>query len=62
MEIQPWWFTVAPYDGESISHFLGRFRWENELTPSGLGKETGLYSAITKWQATPDRSLGKVPF
>ena len=33
MEIQPWWFTItqwqgfaliAPYEGESISHFLGR--------------------------------------
>lgn len=50
MEIKPWWFTVAPYEGESISHFLGRFRRENELTPSGLGKETGLYSAIARWE------------
>jgi hypothetical protein len=41
-EIQPWWFVVEPYEGESISHFLGRFRrgpmklykigqpWQNE--------------------------------
>jgi hypothetical protein len=30
-EIQPWWFLVEPLSGESISHFLGRFRRENEL-------------------------------
>lgn len=50
MEIEPWWFTVTPYDGESISHFLGRFRRENVLTVSGLGKITGLYGAIARWE------------
>ncbi|MBL1210670.1 TniQ family protein [Geminocystis sp. GBBB08] len=50
MEIQPWWFMIAPYEGESISHFLGRFRRENELTPSALGKVTGLSNAIARWE------------
>jgi transcriptional regulator with XRE-family HTH domain len=50
MNIQPWWFTIAPYKGESISHFLGRFRRENELTPSALGEITGLYGAIARWE------------
>ena len=49
-EIQPWWFTIEPYKGESISHFLGRFRRENELTRSGLGNITGLYGAIARWE------------
>jgi type I restriction enzyme M protein len=30
-EIQPWWFLVEPFEGESISHYLGRFRRANEL-------------------------------
>ncbi|WP_069791257.1 TniQ family protein [Cyanobacterium sp. IPPAS B-1200] len=59
MEIQPWWFTItqwqgfaliAPYEGESISHFLGRFRRANVLTVSGLGEITGLYGAIARWE------------
>ncbi|WP_373479136.1 hypothetical protein [Geminocystis sp.] len=50
MEIQPWWFTIEPYEGESISHFLGRFRRENELTLSGLGKIAELYGAIARWE------------
>ncbi|RCJ19204.1 hypothetical protein A6S26_27530 [Nostoc sp. ATCC 43529] len=37
-DIQPWLFRVEPYEGESLSHFLGRFRQGNELKPTGLGK------------------------
>jgi hypothetical protein len=48
-EIQPWWFVVEPYEGESISHFLGRFRRANELTSSGLGKISELGAAIARW-------------
>lgn len=50
MEIKPWWFTVTPYEGESISHFLGRFRRENSLSCGGLGQITGLYSSIARWE------------
>jgi hypothetical protein len=34
-EIQPWLFAIAPLPGESLSHFLGRFRRCNHLTPIG---------------------------
>ncbi len=50
VEIQPWWFLVEPLSGESISHFLGRFRRENELTVSMMGKITGLGGAIARWE------------
>jgi hypothetical protein len=41
-EIQPWFFLVEPYDRESISHFLGRFRRANDLTSSGLSNVSGV--------------------
>jgi TniQ len=49
-EIQPWCFKVEPYEGESISHFLGRFRRANQITPSGLGKRAGLGAVISHWE------------
>jgi hypothetical protein len=49
-DIQPWLFLVEPYKGESISHFLGRFRRENALTSTMLGKETGLGAVISRWE------------
>jgi len=49
-EIQPWLFQIEPYPGESLSHFLGWFRRANELTPTGLGKMTGLGGAIARWE------------
>ena len=42
IDIQPWLFRVEPLEGESLSHFLGRFRRANKLTPNGLGKMAGL--------------------
>lgn len=52
-EIQPWFFQVEPYPGESLSHFLGRFRQANELTSTGLGKSAGLGGAIAYGGALP---------
>ncbi|MCG6135861.1 MAG: TniQ family protein [Nostoc sp. LLA-1] len=49
-EIQPWLFQIEPLDGESLSHFLGRFRRANDLTPAGLGKAAGLGGAIARWE------------
>jgi transcriptional regulator with XRE-family HTH domain len=49
-EIQPWWFLVEPLEGESISHYLGRFRRANELTVSGLGKISGLGAVVARWE------------
>ncbi|MCC5638709.1 TniQ family protein [Nostoc sp. CHAB 5844] len=48
--IKPWLFRVQPYQGESLSHFLGRFRQANDLTPNGLGKAAGLGGAIARWE------------
>ncbi|MFN6527290.1 helix-turn-helix domain-containing protein [Nostoc sp. ChiSLP03a] len=49
-EIQPWLFRVEPYEAESLSHFLGRFRRANDLTPTGLGKAAGFGGAIARWE------------
>ncbi|MEH1772785.1 TniQ family protein [Nostoc sp.] len=50
VEIQPWLFQIEPLQGESLSHFLGRFRQANDLTPTGLGKATKLGGAIARWE------------
>lgn len=49
-EIQPWLFAIAPLEGESLSHFLGRFRRENDLSASGLGKEAGIGAVVARWE------------
>lgn len=48
--IQPWFFRVEPFEGESLSHFLGRFRRANEMTPSGLGKAAGIGAVVARWE------------
>lgn len=50
LDIQSWLFQVKPFDGESLSHFLGRFRRANDLTPTGLGKVAGIGAAIARWE------------
>ena len=49
-EINPWFFQVEPLEGESLSHFLGRFRRANELSPTGLGKSAGIGGAVARWE------------
>lgn len=48
--IQPWLFQPEPYESESLSHFLGRFRRQNHLTPSGLGKLAGIGAVVARWE------------
>lgn len=48
--IQPWLFQIEPYEGESLSHFLGRFRRPNHLTPSGLGRLAGIGAVVARWE------------
>lgn len=48
--IQPWLFPIEPYEGESLSHFLGRFRHPNHLTPSGLGQLAGIGAVVARWE------------
>lgn len=49
-----YWLTrVEPFEGESISHFLGRFRRAEGnrcSAPSGLGEVSGLGSGIVRWE------------
>ncbi|WNZ47520.1 TniQ family protein [Leptolyngbya boryana CZ1] len=48
--IQPWLFQYEPYEGESLSHFLGRFRRQNHFTPSGLGQLAGIGAVVARWE------------
>lgn len=48
--LEPWLFQVEPLEGESLSHFLGRFRRRNHLSCSALGDLTGLGGAINRWE------------
>ena len=47
---EPRFFEVEPLDGESLSHFLGRFRRENYLISTQLVKLTGLGAVILRWE------------
>ncbi|MBD2107040.1 TniQ family protein [Nodosilinea sp. FACHB-13] len=67
--IQPWLFEVEPYEGESLSHYLGRFRQQNHLTPGGLGTMAGIGAVVARWEKfhlnpyptqTQFEALGKV--
>lgn len=50
VEIQPWLFEFEPLPGESLSHFLGRFRRPNHLTPSSLGQLAGVGAVVARWE------------
>ncbi|MBW4502420.1 MAG: TniQ family protein [Scytonema hyalinum WJT4-NPBG1] len=47
---EPRFFQVEPLEGESLSHFLGRFRRANYLTATQLGKLTGIGAVISRWE------------
>lgn len=49
-DIEPWLFQVEPFAGESLSHFLGRFRRANHLTPTGLGQRAGIGAVVARWE------------
>lgn len=48
--IPAWVFTIEPYEGESLSHFLGRFRRANFATVNELGQKTGLGVVLGRWE------------
>ena len=50
IEIQPWMFQIEPYEGESFSHFLGRFRRPNHLSANGLGQLAGIGAVVARWE------------
>ncbi|MDB9510893.1 hypothetical protein PN499_06845 [Kamptonema animale CS-326] len=47
-------------EGESLSHFLGRFRRANELTLTELGKMLGLGGAIARWACYAESPCHKI--
>lgn len=49
-DVKPWLFIIQPYEGESLSHFLGRFRRANHLSPAGLGRLTGIGAVVGRWE------------
>ncbi|MBD1875015.1 TniQ family protein [Nodosilinea sp. FACHB-131] len=48
--IQPWLFEVEPLEGESLSHYLGRFRRQNHLMPGGLGTMASIGAVVARWE------------
>jgi transcriptional regulator with XRE-family HTH domain len=46
--LQPWISRLDPYPGESLSHYLGRFREENVLTIGRLAADAGLGGVLIK--------------
>jgi hypothetical protein len=50
MELKPWLFHVEPLPGESLSHFLGRVRRQNHLSPGGLGQLAGIGAVVSRWE------------
>lgn len=49
-EVETWLLPVEPYEGESLSHFLGRFRRRNHLSPSNLGNLAGIGGVVARWE------------
>lgn len=49
--IKPW--HVEPYEGESISHYFGRYRREETVSissPSRLSQEAGIGPVLARWE------------
>ncbi|MBW4458629.1 MAG: TniQ family protein [Nodosilinea sp. WJT8-NPBG4] len=46
----PWCIALEPFEGESISHYLGRVERANEWTSYLVGKAAGIGSVITRWK------------
>lgn len=42
MESQGWVFRVKAYPGESLGHFLGRFRRANQLSHKAIANHLGV--------------------
>ncbi|PSB11835.1 hypothetical protein C7B61_01870 [filamentous cyanobacterium CCP1] len=50
LPIPPWVFVVEPYEGESLSHFLGRFRRANYSAVNEIGQKSGLGAVLGRWE------------
>lgn len=55
MESGSWVFRVKAYDGESLGHFLGRFRRANELSHKVIAQHLGVRVEWVKAWESPSR-------
>ncbi|MDJ0843840.1 MAG: TniQ family protein [Crocosphaera sp.] len=49
VNFQPPWI-LEPYEGESISHYLGRYCRHESVSLSALGKAAGIGSVLGRWE------------
>jgi transcriptional regulator with XRE-family HTH domain len=55
MESESWVFRVKAYEGESLGHFLGRFRRANELSHKAIADHLGVRVAWAIAWESPSR-------
>ena len=61
MESEGWVFRVEVHKGESLGHFLGRFRRLNELTHKVLAEHLGIrLEWVQEWEI-PSRRRNPTP-
>jgi transcriptional regulator with XRE-family HTH domain len=61
MECDSWVFRVKVYDGESLGHFLGRFRRANELSHKAIADHLGVRVEWVQAWETPSRRRNPTP-
>jgi hypothetical protein len=49
-DFEPWINVVAPFSGESISHFLGRFERANVWTTYQIGRASEIPGGVSRWK------------
>lgn len=61
MESEGWVFRVKSYSGESLGHFLGRFRRANQLNHKAIADHLGVRTEwVIAWEA-PSRRRNPTP-
>jgi transcriptional regulator with XRE-family HTH domain len=61
MQSQGWVFRVEAYSGESLGHFLGRFRRANQLSHKAIAEHLGVrVEWMIAWEA-PSRRRNPTP-
>jgi len=56
MQSQSWVFRVKAYSGESLGHFLGRFRRANQLSHKAIADHLGVRTEwVIAWEAPSQR-------
>lgn len=61
MQSEGWVFRVKAYNGESLGHFLGRFRRANQLSHKAIADHLGIrVEWVMAWEA-PSRRRNPTP-